>query len=138
MLSLCHAKRANVLLDERRERIANLRSLLGRSDVTTAEQFRNVMEAWQIENDYGATSETYTGELAVNGTNREVNFLKIGRVALLYITPDGQTAGAWDQLSRDWAPLNADDRAAIRRGLNVLNSGSPELFMIPVAPPEEG
>jgi hypothetical protein len=126
------------LLEERRERIENLRSLLGRSDVTTAEQFRNVMEAWQIENDYGATSETYTAELQVNGTNREVSFLKIGRLALVYLTPDGQNAGAWDQRSREWVPLNAADREAIRRGLTVLNSGSPELFMIPVAPPEEG
>src|SRR5690606_10085843 len=40
-------------LEERRARVASLRALLGRSDVTTAEQFRNVMQAWQIENDYG-------------------------------------------------------------------------------------
>lgn len=126
------------LLEERLERIRSLRTLLGRSDVTTAEQFRNVMEAWQIENDYGATSESYTAELQVNGTNREVNFLKVGRLALVYLTPDGGNAGAWDQRTREWVPLNAEDREAIRRGLNVLNSGSPELFMIPVAPPEEG
>lgn len=126
------------LLDERRARVENLRALLRRSDVTTAEQFRNVMAAWQIETDYGGTSETYTAELQIDGTNREVTFLKLGRIALLYITPDGRTAGAWDQRTREWVPLNADDREAIRRGINVLNTGSPELFTIPVAPPEEG
>lgn len=126
------------LLEERMERISNLRSLLSRSDVTTAEQFRNVMEAWQIENDYGATSETYTAEVTIDGTTREVDFMKIGRVALLYLTPNGEIANAWDQRTRTWVPLDAQYREAIRQGLRVLATGSPEMFVIPVAPPEEG
>lgn len=126
------------LLDERRERAAALRALLNRSDVTTAEQFRNVMEAWQIENDYGATSEAYTAEIQLDGTTREVDFLKIGRIALVYLTPNGQIAGAWDQRSRSWVQLDDDYANEIRQGLNVVTTGSPEMFVIPVAPPEEG
>jgi len=126
------------LLNERNARVANLRALLSRSDVTTAEQFRNVMEAWQIETDYGATSETYTDEVTIDGTTREVDFIKIGRVALLYLTPNGQLASAWDQRTRTWVPLDAEYRESIRQGLRVLATGSPEMFVIPVAPPEEG
>jgi hypothetical protein len=126
------------LIGERTQRVASLRALLNRSDVTAAEQFRNVMEAWQIENDYGATSEAYTAELQIGGNVREVDFLKIGRIALLYLTPDGQLAGAWDNRTRQWVPLGAEYRDAIRQGLRVVGSGAPEMFVIPVPPPEEG
>jgi hypothetical protein len=96
------------------------------------------MEAWQIENDYGATSETYTAEVTIDGTTREVDFMRIGRVALLYLTPNGEIANAWDQRTRTWVPLDAQYRESIRQGLRVLATGSPEMFVIPVAPPEEG
>ncbi len=127
------------LLDERHERIANLKDLLNRSDVTAAEQFRNVMEAWQIENDYGSAPESYTGIVPINGANREVDILKIGRVALLYLTPDGQQAGAWDQRSREWVELDDEYLAPISQGLRVVETGQVDqaMFVIPVAPPEE-
>ena len=126
------------LIEERTDRVAGLKDLLNRSDVTTAEQFRNVMEAWQIENDYGSTSETYTAEITIDGINREVDFLKIGRVALLYLTPDGELAGAWDKETRSWESLDAGYRASIRVGLRNVASNAPGLFMIPVESPEEG
>lgn len=127
------------LLDERRQRIADLKALLNRSDVSTAEQFRNVVEAWQIEvNDYGSNSEIYSDEIEIDGTLRQVDFLKIGRVALLYLTPDGSRAGAWDQRTRQWVALPASYNDDIRRGIETVRTGSPALFMIPVPPPEEG
>lgn len=128
------------LLEERRARVEFLESLVDRSDVTVAEKFRNVMEAWQIENDYGMFSETYSGQLDVMGTVRQVDFLKIGRVALLYLTPDGQVAGAWDKRTRSWtAPLDDQSRAAIAEGLDIVTTGSAaaEMFTIPITPPEE-
>lgn len=125
------------LLDERRQRIADLKALIRRSDVTTAEQFRNVIEAWQIEvNDYGQNSETYTGIVPIDGNPREVDILKIGRVALLYLTPDGKQAGAWDQRTREWIPVD-DLVDEIRAGIESV-AGNPTLFVVPVAPPEEG
>lgn len=126
------------LLDTRMARVEELRALLNRSDVTTAEQFRNVMQAWQTENDYGRFPETYAGVLEIGGANREVDFLKLGRVALLYVTPDDAVAGAWDQRTREWVPLTQNDAAAIRRGIAMVDGGlTPELFAIPVAPPQE-
>lgn len=127
------------LLDERHERIADLKELLNRSDVTAAEQFRNVMEAWQIENDYGSAPESYTAVVPVGGADREVDVLKIGRVALLYLTPDGQQAGAWDQRNREWVQLDDEFLAPIGQGLRVVETGQVDqaMFVIPVAPPEE-
>lgn len=127
------------LEEERTSRVANLQSLLERSDVTAAEKFRVVMEAWQIENEYGRTIESYTGELEIDGNLREVDFLRIGRVALLYQTPDGVNSGAWSNAERSFLPVENSYRNSIRQGLRLArNQVSPDLLLLPIAAPEEG
>ena len=127
------------LADERTERVAALRELLGRANVTAAEKFRVVMEAWQIENDYGRTIFAYTDELTIDGAIREVDFLQVGRVALIYQTPDGANSGVWDQTNRLWVSLGSDYRNSIREGLRLArNQVSPDLLLIPISAPEEG
>ena len=127
------------LAEERRERVVSLRDLLGRADVTAAEKFRVVMEAWQIENDYGRTIFAYTGELEIGGTNREVDFLQVGRVSLVYQTPDGANSGVWDQNNRQWVVLGNEYRNSIRQGLRLArNQIGPDLLLLPIAAPEEG
>lgn len=127
------------LEEERTARVANLKMLLERSDVTAAEKFRVVMEAWQIENEYGRTIEAYTGELDIDGNTREVDFLRIGRVALLYQTPDGVNSGAWDQANRRYVGVGNEFRNAIRQGLRLArNQVGPDLLLLPIAGPEEG
>jgi len=127
------------LAEERRERVIGLRDLLGRADVTAAEKFRVVMEAWQIENDYGRTIFAYTGELEIDGTNREVDFLQVGRVSLVYQTPDGVNSGVWDQSNRQWVVLGSEYRNSIRQGLRLArNQIGPDLLLLPIAAPEEG
>jgi hypothetical protein len=126
------------LLDERMARVERLRQLLRRSDVVVASQFSNVLEAWLIEmEDYGTTGDVYTDEIiTADGARREVQLLRIGRIALLYLTPDGLQAGAWDQRSRQWVAV--DDLAAeIRIGIDAYLTEQPAMFVAPVAPPEE-
>ena len=67
--------------------------MMERSDVTAAEKFRRVIEGYQIENDYGRTIEAYKGSTDINGNQLEVDFLRIGRVALLYQTVGGAHTG---------------------------------------------
>lgn len=124
-------------LEERMGRVEELRDLLQRADVSAASQFRNVWQAWQIENDYGRFPETYKGELEIDGVVREVDFLMVGRVGLYYVTPDNAVAGAWDKRNREWVQLTRSDAQEIRKGIRMLDTGSPELFMIPIAPPQE-
>ena len=127
------------LLEERTLRVANNRALLERADVTSAEKFRVVMEAWQIENDYARTIATYTDELEIDGVTREVDVLQVGRVALMYQTPDGAQSGSWDQRTRQWVPVGNEYRNPIRRGISLaLNQLAPTLLLLPMAPPEEG
>jgi hypothetical protein len=127
------------LAEERNSRVANLTTVLERADVTAAEKFRVVMEAWQIENDYGRTIEAYTDELVINGNTREVDVLRIGRVALMYQTPDGQISGSWDKEAGDWVEVDSSYRNAIRNGIRLArNQIGPDLLLLPISSPQDG
>ena len=125
------------LIDERNQRVENLTVLLERADVTAAEKFRVVMEAWQIENDYARTIYTYTDELEIDGTPREVDVLQVGRVALVYQTADGAESGAWNQRTRSWESVGDEYRNPIRQGIRLArNQIAPDLLLLPLAAPE--
>jgi hypothetical protein len=126
------------LLGERNDRITRLRAAIERSDVTTAEKFRSVLEAYNIEGNYGRTIEGYTGTLDVDGRAREVDFIKVGRIALMYQTADRLTNGVWDQSNRRW--VNLDDgafRNHLAKGLQIArNQVAPDILMIPIVASE--
>ena len=121
------------LPEERSKRIADLQSMLERADVSVAEKFRRVLEAYQVEVEYGRTLEAYTGLQQVNGQERDVDFLRIGRVSFIYRTRDGKHMGAWDQDSRSWQELGAEYRTDITKALRVARKElAPDMIVIPV------
>lgn len=125
-------------MDERQKRIAFLRANLDRSDVSVAEKFRQVLEAYKIENEYGRKIDAYKGSVEIDGVERDVNFFRVGRVALLYQTTDTEISGAWDQASRSWVPLERGEyRNAIMKGLRIARKeASIDLMNLPIAAPE--
>jgi len=121
------------LQEERSARIAELHELMERSDVTDAERFRRILEAYQIENEYGRTIEAYSDELELDGKNRIVDFLRVGRTTLIYQTRDGSEAGVWDQDARAWKPVSGDYKSAIRQGLMIARKqAAPDMLRLPV------
>ena len=127
------------LLAERTERIERLRGMMERSDVSSAEKFRRVIEAYQIENDYGRTIEAYKGTVPINGNPQEVDFLRIGRVSLAYQSVGGQYTGAWDTETGDWIELDpAEFKNQVNQGLRVARKQvAPDLLVVPVTAPSE-
>ena len=125
------------LMEERLDRIDNLRDLMERADVAVSEQFSQVLRAYQIENEYGRTLTPYTGEIEVNGQTRVVDILQVGRVALLYQTTDAAETGFWNKTTRQWEVLSDKFTVPTRNGLKMarkqLTSG---LFVVPVIAPE--
>ena len=77
------------LLSEREERLAFLKDTLDRADVSVAEKFSQVLQAYQVENTYGTTIEAYADTIELDGVKRQVDMLKWGRVALVFQTPFG-------------------------------------------------
>ncbi|MBK5910045.1 hypothetical protein CCR85_00870 [Rhodothalassium salexigens] len=125
-------------LDERRERIAGLRDLLDQSNVATPEKFRRVLEVYQIENEYSRFLNAYEGTLTIGGEEKEVKFLRAGRVALVYETLDGSSVGFYNKNTGSFEPLGDQYRSAIEKGLEVANQqASPSIISLPVSGPEQ-
>ncbi|MGZ8216161.1 DUF3450 domain-containing protein [Methylomagnum sp.] len=125
------------LPDERARRLADLKDLMNRADVNDAEKFRRLLDAYRVENEYGKTIETYRAELNSGGNPRTVDFLRIGRVALLYQNLDGKETGVWNSKTKQWQTLPTDYNAPVRKGLAVARKETPpELLPIAVDAPE--
>lgn len=125
-------------LEERRARLAFARDAMNSPDVSTAEKFRQILVVYQTENNYGRTHETYPTTLTIDGTERDVDILRVGRIALVYQTKDRTLTGMWDQQNRQWVPLDAGQyRTAIQRAISV-SSGlvSPAIMDLPIVAPE--
>jgi hypothetical protein len=125
------------LVKERNERIVRLREAMERSDVSAAEKLRIVMEAFSIENDYGRTIEAYKGSTEINGNQLEVDFLRIGRVALMYQTVGGAHTGVWDATQGQFTELPpAVYQKQVLDGLKIARKQvAPDLLVVPVAAP---
>ncbi len=120
------------LMTERKARIADLQDIMERSDVSVAEKFRKVMEAYQIENDYGTSSEFYEDTLTIDGETRSFNMLRIGRIGLYFQSDDTAITGRWDNKAKEYV---RDDSARneVRKGLRMARQLiAPELIVIPV------
>jgi len=121
------------LAEERQTRVVQLQTLMGRADVTLAEKYRRILEAYQVETEYGRTIEAYQDELTVGETTRTVDFLRIGRVSLYYLTLDGLEAGMWESKTGQWQRLSNDYLQPISQGLKVaLKQLPPDLLVLPV------
>jgi septal ring factor EnvC (AmiA/AmiB activator) len=126
------------LLKERTDRIAKLRKTMDRADVSTAEKFRQIMEAYQIETEYGRTIEAYRDTIEINGRETTVDFLRFGRIALVYQSLDESQRGAWNQEERKWMPLGTEYRSSIRDGLRIARKQSaPDLIRLPLPAAQE-
>ena len=119
---------------ERSMRVMNLKEMLDDPSVSTSEKYRRILEAYQIEADYGRTLESYNGEIELDGENRSVEFLRVGRVALIYSSLDGLTSGFWNKKDSQWEALPSDYNDSINHGLRIARKESPpDLIKIPLS-----
>ncbi len=125
------------LPEERQARVARLRALLDDGGITVAEKFRKVFEAYQVENEYGRTIEAYRDTVTIEGQAREVDLLRIGRIGLYYLTPNGGRAAAWDPITGGWVALDVGRyRAALGHGLRLARKQvAPDLLVLPLPAP---
>ena len=127
------------LLEERKARVARLRTIMNLSDVTVSEKYRQIMDAYQIETTYGRDIEAYTGLLEIGGVSRQVDFLRIGRTSLTYQTPDQEETGFWNKQDRRWEKLPNKYQNYVTQGLRVARKQvTPNLLELPVEAPGEG
>ena len=113
-----------------RGRVDLVRSSLSKPKVTASEQVRQVLEAYNIEAEYGRKIDTYEDKLA-DGT--VVNILVIGRIGMFYQTKDERSSGRWNNETGTWEELSGSYRKPIRDGIRMAKKLAPtDMLLMPV------
>ena len=117
-------------IEERTNRIDLVRSSLAKPKVTASEQVRQVLEAYNIEAEYGRKIDTYESSLS-DGT--VVNILVIGRIGMFYQTKDEQSSGRWNNDTASWDELPGSYRKPIRDGISMAKKLAPtDMLLMPI------
>jgi len=120
-------------LEERKERIQRLRDLMQNSNVTVAERFRQVLEAYHTENEYGVRIQTYPGNINDAGTDVVVDFFNLGRTALMALSKDQKKAWVWDNDQRSWQRLGDEYLNSVINAVRMAQGLVPQdLIKLPI------
>jgi len=124
-------------LNDRRARLALIRDTFDDSNVNIAEKFRLVLTAYQQEINYGRVLAHYTGTLELDGQVRDVDFLRVGRIALMYQTSDQTSTGAWDKNAKQFVELGSEYRRPVANGIRMAQQlATQEILSLPIHAPE--
>ena len=119
-------------LQQRKQAVEDLKKALDDPQIKISERAQRVWQAYQQENNYGRTIESYRGALNSN-EEKQVEFLRIGRMALYYLQLDGKHAALWDSYSNQWIDLSSSDVAKIKRAIRVAKQQTaPQLLPLPL------
>ena len=101
--------------------------------ISTSEKFRLITEAYKTELEYGRTIEAYRDTIKIDGIDTSADFLRIGRIALTYLTTDGSKGGYFDLNERKFLKSSGSIRRATEDGLKIAaKQAPPALIQIPI------
>ena len=120
-------------IDERMERLDIVRSSLSNPKITASEQVRQILEAYNIEAEYGRKISSYEDTIVIDGKEMVVNVLVVGRIGMFYQTKDEQQSGVWNNETNDWEEVSGY-RTAIRDGIRMAKKLAPtDMLLLPVS-----
>ncbi|MBD0785625.1 DUF3450 domain-containing protein [Vibrio sp. Y2-5] len=124
-----------IRLQARTNRLEQLKSLMPRADVSDAEKFRRILEAYQIEMDYGRKLGSYKGQISLNNNESvDADILYLGRVALIARNPNASQYWTWDQAKKQWQPLESSYKSDLDTAYSLAAKQiAPTLVTLPVS-----
>jgi hypothetical protein len=129
---------APFLQEERIARVNLLKNMMDRPDVSLPDKYRRIMEAYQIEMEYGRTIDTLTETIQINNSSSTVEILRIGRLSIFYQTLDSKESGYWDKQDKQWKTLSEDYNRSIAQGIQIAKKQAPpNLIRLPIVAPVE-
>lgn len=121
-------------IEDRIARVERLRSLMSNSSVTTSEQFRQVLDAYLIENSYGASVQVpYQANITVAGGSTTVEIFNVGRVVLLALSIDQKSAWFFNKDTAAWEALGNEYLSSIVKASRMARKIEPfDLIKLPI------
>jgi len=124
------------MVGERAERAGRLATILDNPSMSAAQRYRLIVEAYQIENEYGRTIGYYVGTVGDGEDALTGEFLRVGRIALMFKTPDDSELKIYDASVGDFVELNRSYLQDVKFGLRMAKEQTaPDIFFVPVKPP---
>jgi hypothetical protein len=121
------------LKQERELRLQRLKDEMAKPDVTGAEKLRRVLEALQVEANYGSTVEIHQDRIDVSGEDLSVDLLRFGRVSVFWRTPDGSRVGEFDRAGGQWVELPGKYTHSIGMAMEMASRIRPvEIISLPL------
>lgn len=118
----------------RQHRVDALNALIARADVSDAEKLRRILEAYQIEIDYGDKLGVYREKLLLDGKARDVDVLHLGRLSLVAKSLQGDRYWYFDKPRGAWLTLDNADVSALDKAYDVAAETSPpQLLSLPLS-----
>ena len=145
MRSMADALEKFVVLDlpfqheQRINAVLQLKQRLNQPDLSVPAKFRLLLEAYQLEQDYGGNIESWRGPLQYQGEELSVQYLRLGRTALYFQSLDRGTSGYWNAADGDWFNLDDAYNRDLTQALRVAeNLTAPQLLQLPLMAPGGG
>jgi len=123
-------------IGERSARAARLNGMLANPNMSAAQKYRLIVEGYQIENEYGRTIGAYEGAIGEGEDALTGEFLRIGRIALIFKTPDDSALRIYDRGEGDFVNLPRSYLQDVKFALRMAKEQTaPDIFFAPVPPP---
>ncbi len=118
----------------RLKRLDDIKLLMSRADVSEAEKYRRILEAYQIEIDYGTKLGVYPAEIEFEGMTRHVEQLYFGRVSLISRSLDQQKYWIWQQQTNTWQVLPQQKGIEINKAFAIASKQqAPSVVSLPLS-----
>jgi hypothetical protein len=119
-------------LKERNARMENVKQVLSDPNVSPAEQYRRVLNAYKIEVSYGQGIDSYEGAHPTRPGN-VVDFIRFGRTSLVYVSKDEKDVAKYNLETGEWDQLTDVNALNMRQAIRIAKGeAAPGIVYAPV------
>ncbi len=123
-----------IRVEARNNRVSGLQAMMSRADVSDAEKYRRILEAYMIEMDYGTKIAVYQGNIEFEGQQLDVEKFYLGRLSLLAKSSNGARYWSWDQSQNEWLLVDAKTHKDLEQAFRLADKQiAPTLLTLPVS-----
>jgi len=122
------------LIEEREQRVKNLKSYLSNPDISLSEEYRTIIDSYKIEYNYARTVGVYRAQLDSHDENSPtVDFLRVGRVGFYYQTLDKKKSAMYDLKTHRWVIIDDKYNNKLDNAINIARKKhAPDFFVLPI------
>jgi len=121
------------LQKERQMRLKRLGDTIDNPEISVNEKFRKLLEALQIEAEYGTSVEVYRELIDFENNKILVNIFRLGRLSLFFQTLDRKTSVVYNPVLASWDRLPAEFNREIGIAIDIAKKRrAAALLLLPI------